>query len=176
MEIGRHDTYFLWKLGDMIPISFNFAASVAGLIASRWSRRMVSALASAARSGGKLGDMIPISFNFAASAAGLIASRWSRRLVSALASAARSACGVSAPDQAGTPQCRLGDRYAQTASDREWHRHTHSCSSGRSGNRSNAGFTVTNSSSTPARCARTLDHGQSSARSTKPARTGFRLT
>jgi len=42
--------------------------------------------------------------------------------------------------------------------------------------RSSTGRTVTNPSSFPARWARTLDHAQSAAYPTKPARTGFRLT
>ena len=41
--------------------------------------------------------------------------------------------------------------------------------------RSSAGRTVTNPSSFPAKWARTLDHAQSAAYPTKPARTGLRL-
>jgi len=44
------------------------------------------------------------------------------------------------------------------------------------GARASTGATFTNPSSLPARCARTLDHGQSCARATSRARTGLRLT
>ena len=44
------------------------------------------------------------------------------------------------------------------------------------GQRSSTGRTDTRLSSSPERCARTLDHAHSSARDTSRARTGFRLT
>ena len=44
---------------------------------------------------------------------------------------------------------------------------------GRAGTKARSGVTVANSSSSPARCARALDYGQSSARLTNPATTGL---
>jgi len=79
-------------------------------------------------------------------------------------------------DPSRSPPRRSGDPWSPSAAAWRNARHRTHRIEAASGNRRCGGLTMTSPSSSPERCARTLDHGQSSALATRHARTGLRLT